>query len=140
MPAFTELDWARDWQDSGHAIFVATLSDGSVVYQDGDLSKSWADLKAHLADSHLAIRTVRLKFRSEWLCVLSEGSCAYYLSKGVGGIVGGPSLSLICLGYATGTGKVFRVAQVAVPVLEVISFAEREIAEDDSRVIWNAAC
>lgn len=133
--SFVESEWARDRQDEGLAIFVAKLSDGRTVYQDGDLSLAWRSLSQFLKTNGLTIQWLRLKFRTEWFCGVSDNSPAYYLSKGVGGVFGGPVISFISIGHLT--GKVFRTAQVAVPTLEVLVVSDRDIAPDDPRIIWN---
>lgn len=128
-----ESMWAQDYQDGGRAIWVVTLTDGSVIYQDDESSVSWLSLQSTMGDRR--IRSVRLKFRTEWFCGVPEESAGYYYSKGVGGVVGGSSRHFITIGYVI--GKVLRTVQVSVPDLQVISSDERPIPVDDPRYISN---
>lgn len=129
--------YLEDVMDRGQALWVAALTDGRLVYQDDGRpdtdGPAWLRLSTLLREESLGIRSLRLRFRTEWWCGLPEGAPAYYFSKGIGGVVGGPTQPFYAVGYEV-DGHL-RVARVAVPDLAVLGWEDRPLPVGDLRLL-----
>ncbi len=140
MLSFAWDDYLEECHDRGKALWVATLSDGRAVYQDdgrpGAPGTAWARLGRYLREHPpLFIHSLRVQFRSESLSCLPWDAPGYYWSRGVGATVGGPATDFFAVGWLD--DETLRVAQVAVPTLELLLWDARPAADyrDDPRLI-----
>jgi hypothetical protein len=134
-PTFCENDAVREAQDAGRAVWVAGLSDGSRVFQDDADGEwgAWPRLADYLRATGLAIVSLSLKFRSQWLRAAPENAPGYYVSRGVMGVVGGEMGAFVAVGWVHGDR--LRVLRVHVPELLVFCEEDRDIPTDDPRLI-----
>lgn len=135
--AFGEDDYLRELQDAGKALWVATLSDGSCVYQDDGRrgEPAWVCLSRYLAESFLRITCFRLKFRSEWLSAVPDDMPGYFFSRGVGATLGGPAQNFYAVGWVGYDLARLHVRKVHVPELAVFHEEERPLPQNDPRLI-----
>ena len=88
MAVSTSLDgYVNQYADS-NPIWIATLSDGSTVYQDDDRpgeepSSAWERLGLHCKNNNLHITGMKIKNRSH-VEVVGEGGDGYYFCKCAG--------------------------------------------------------
>ena len=136
MLRFTEDCVVEAQQDHGHAVFVARLSDGSVVYQDDWLDKvqepTLIRLATYLRASDLRLVGLSIKFQTEWFCPLPDNAPAYYFAKGIGAMMGGPVQSFVVLGSGWPETRVY---QCSTPDLMLMYSEMRLVDENDPRII-----
>jgi hypothetical protein len=75
-------------EDRDKSVWVATLSNGQIVYQDDDRpylfpTNSWLRLKQYILLNKLKIDYIQIKFRSHIELVTPKGADAYYFSNRV---------------------------------------------------------
>lgn len=132
-PKLAEDADVLEWQDQGQAVWVAVLSDGSSAY--GRSSNEWVALVLHCQLEDIFVRSLRMKFRQEWLMDLPDDAKEYYYSQGCSGHAGGPSQVTASLGYRRGDGGM-TVHRYALPELTYLTTVDHPggCFRDDPRI------
>ena len=125
-------------QDKDKPVWIAVLSDETVVYGDdgryGEEDRAWFRLKAHLKAKNLKIEQLRVKFRShvEVSHQRTENTRGWFLSYGAGAFVGQPTFNYILTGVVE--GDTMKVKKWRVPEV-LLDEEETRGLVDDERVL-----
>ena len=129
----TEVDdFIRDFQEN-YTMWIATLNDGTVVYQDDwkpNVEKAaWLRLKDYCDRPSLHVTELRAQFRDHVERVPSNAD-GYTFRFGVGADWGGPTRQQYVLGYVVGDTR----RKVVYKVPELIVEVEKEQSVDPSDI------
>ncbi len=127
-------------EDKDSTVWIATLSDGRVVYEDDGRPEytecsAWKRLKSFCFQNGIYVKSMVIKFRSHTeVCPPSEEG--YFFRKGVLGVYG---LDKTIHFYLTGpiiAGKI-HVRKWQVPEIVLESQETRETEGNEDGIIWN---
>ena len=128
--------------DKDSTIWIATLNDGTIVYQDDGRCSiepvSWKRLKQYCIDNNLYVQSMQIKFRSHVENVGSSNEGFFFKY----GCLGSPTVKETYQQYVVGpviNGKI-HIKRWKIPeiIAESIDDEVREISErDEEAIIWN---
>src|SRR5688572_26252240 len=95
MLSFSEDSWLQDRYES-HTRWIATLSNGQIVYEDDDRPgisprSAWIRLCAYCKENNLHVVNITLQFRSHRETAYSGDGDGVFFCKGIIGHWGGPT-------------------------------------------------
>jgi len=127
----TEIDgWLANHMEM-NTVWIVTLNDSTIVYQDderpGTVDSAWERLREYCEKNQLYITHMKLKFRSNEVVVSENlsGIQGFFFCKSVLGIMtGGKNLHF----YLAGTLKddILRIVKWSVPTLQPVWMERRD--------------
>jgi hypothetical protein len=120
-------------------LWVATLNDGTVVYQDderpGEFSSAWLRLKQNCALSNRWIIRLHLQFRSNIIHPLPENCRGYFFSKKLIQFVGGKKFDFYLIGHVLDNKDLVVVRTFKVPELIELQVETRSLIDYPDNII-----
>jgi len=125
-------------------IWVATLNDGSKIYQDDDRPGldepvAWYRLNTYIHKHNLRIIRFRIQFCSNIVWTL-DNQDGYYFSKGVGAFAFNPNggnISIHNIGYYNKINNIVMVKSYVIPSHILIDVTKKKFEECGKMLIQN---
>ena len=126
-------------EDRDKTVWIITLSDGSVVFQDderyGPEDRAWNRLKTYVREASLRVQSVKLKFRSHTETVFDDLSKAegVFFSNAIGCWIGQKPINYYIMGYIE--NSVLYTQKCRVPEL-IFEESEERVPKDSECLLW----
>lgn len=136
---FTEDDFVKE-----KCVWLATLSDGSVVYQDDYRPDevepiAWLRLADYIRETGLKIDRLEIKFWTHIEEAAPAGSAGYYWIKGVEAFQGvDRTYNYYVVGSVAEGDDFMSVTKWLVPEILPVEYEVRKIPVEDPLLIWNS--